>query len=317
MIDYKPHQFFSHLFQLKGSIAGQILWRVGVATGVGAVLVALHYAGYTTTLPALPHTVVGSALSLLLAFRTNTAYDRFWEGRKLWGGIVNESRNLVRSAHASLSKEAPELYTRLAHWTIAFSYATMNALRGRQGFNYAPSELPASQLEAAQKAPHGALFAAARMTELLAEAQKKGLLTDFRAFDLENNVNNLVDCLGGCERIHKTPLPFAYVVHLRRALVLYCTTLPIVLVRDLGWRTVIVTAVVSFVLYGFEEIGVEIEDPFGTDDNDLPLERICGTIENNIKALIQGEPPSHVPEEQAPEDPSPLGPPLPAPPGRS
>ena len=91
--------------------------------------------------------------------------------------------------------------------------------------------------------------------------------------------------LGGCERIRKTPLPFAYVVHLRRALVIYCFTLPFALVETFGWVTVLDTLLVAYVFFGIEEIGVEIEGPFGFDDNDLPLEAICETIQHNVYEL--------------------------------
>ncbi len=103
---------------------------------------------------------------------------------------------------------------------------------------------------------------------------------------LDQNVHLLTDHLGACERIHKTPLPFAYVVHLRRALILFCFTLPFALVRDFGWGTILDTLLVAYVFFGIEEIGVEIENPFGLDDNDLPLERLCATIERDLLALI-------------------------------
>ena len=98
---------------------------------------------------------------------------------------------------------------------------------------------------------------------------------------LDQNVHLLTDHLGACERIHKTPLPFAYMVHLRRALILFCFTLPFALVGDFGWGTIPDTLLVAYVFFGIEEIGVEIEDPFGLDDNDLPLERLCATIERD------------------------------------
>jgi putative membrane protein len=104
---------------------------------------------------------------------------------------------------------------------------------------------------------------------------------------IDNNVQQLIDYLGACERIQKTPLPFAYVVHLRRALVLYCLTLPFALVEPFGWSTVIYALMIAYILFGIEEIGVEIENPFGTDYNDLPLEQICGTIERDLLAIIE------------------------------
>jgi putative membrane protein len=103
---------------------------------------------------------------------------------------------------------------------------------------------------------------------------------------LDQNVQLLVDCIGACERIRNTPLPFAYVVHLRRALLLYCLTLPFALLEAFGYGTIAVSTAISYILFGIEEIGVEIEDPFGVDDNDLPLDAICRTIDRNLRALL-------------------------------
>ena len=112
------------------------------------------------------------------------------------------------------------------------------------------------------------------------------MISDYVMTALDQNVQALIDYIGGCERIHKTPLPFAYMVHVRRRLVLYCIALPFALVSDFGWETIPVSTVVAYVFFGIEEIGVEIEDPFGLDDNDLPLESICQTIDGNLEALI-------------------------------
>jgi ion channel-forming bestrophin family protein len=128
---------------------------------------------------------------------------------------------------------------------------------------------------------------AARIGEELAAARDEGLISDVVLAHLDLSVRQLTDSLGSCERIKKTPMPFAYVVHLRRALILYCFTLPFGLVKDFGWGTVLDTLLISYVFFGVEEIGVEIENPFGNDDNDLPLERLCGTIETDLRGLVR------------------------------
>jgi putative membrane protein len=112
-------------------------------------------------------------------------------------------------------------------------------------------------------------------------------MSDYIQVMLEHNVQLLVDYLGACERIHQTPMPFAYMVHLRRAMIIYCFTLPFALVESFGWLAIVATMFVAYTFYGIEEIGVEIEDPFGTDENDLPLEQICETVERNLFALVE------------------------------
>ena len=117
------------------------------------------------------------------------------------------------------------------------------------------------------------------------KARDKGLISDITLASLDHNVQLLVDYLGGCERINSTPLPFAYMVHLRRVIIVYCFTLPFALVETFGWLTVLATLGVAYTLFGIEEIGVEIENPFGNDVNDLALEDLCGKIAKNLLAL--------------------------------
>ncbi|MBL8220000.1 MAG: hypothetical protein JNL62_12265, partial [Bryobacterales bacterium] len=270
MINYDPHKWLDHFFDIRGSMVREILGRVALCVLWSVGVVAAYKYGVKLAIPSTIHTLVGMALGLLLVFRTNASYDRFWEGRKLWGGMVNETRNLVRAAAQFLSTD-PALLQRLACWTAAFPFATMHHLRGKQDLDAASVDLPASEVKAAVEAEHTPMAVAMRMSECLNEARRRGLLSEYTQMAIDQNVQLLVDYLGGCERIRKTPLPFAYVIHLRRALVMYCFTLPFALVDTFGWATVADTLVLSYIFFGIEEIGVEIEGPFGYDDNDLPL----------------------------------------------
>ena len=161
----------------------------------------------------------------------------------------------------------------------------MHALRGTDGLGPQGVELPAAEAQRALYAQHTPLAVAEQMSKCLREGRDKGLISDYVMMTLDQNVQLLIDYLGGCERIRKTPMPFAYAVHLRRSLVLYCFTLPFAMVESFGWTTVIDVLVLAYTFFGIEEIGVEIEGPFGHDDNDLPLEDICETIHKNLYAL--------------------------------
>jgi ion channel-forming bestrophin family protein len=284
MIQYDPHRWFDHFFDIKGSLVKEISVRVGVCVFWAACVVAFHIWVRPVGISIVLHSLVGVALGLLLVFRTNSSYDRFWEGRKLWGGIVNETRNLIRGASVHLQGE-PELLQRLTRWTALFPWASMSVLRGDPTLGPLVSELSAEERAASDESQHPALFVAQRMTSCLVEARDRGHITDMVHMALDQNVQLLVDYLGGCERIRKTPLPFAYVVHLRRALVIYCFTLPFALVDTFGWFTVLDVLLVAYTFLGIEEIGVEIEGPFGNDDNDLPMQEICETITKNVYAL--------------------------------
>lgn len=286
MISYDPHHWMRHFFDIEGSMVKEITGRVLVCVAWSAGVVWAYQNGWHIAVPSTLHSLVGVALGLLLVFRTNASYDRFWEGRKLWGGMVNETRNLIRLAKTHFPDD-PALLSRLTRWTAAFPYASMNVLRGVPGLGAAERYLPLERVEAARESRHAGLLVAQEMTACLQEAYKKGAITDIVLQMLDHNVQLLVDYLGGCERIRKTPLPFAYVIHLRRALIAYCFTLPFALVETYGWTTLLDVFLVAYIFFGIEEIGVEIEGPFGFDDNDLPLEIICATIQQNVAAIAE------------------------------
>lgn len=313
MIQYDPHHWRSHLFDIRGSMLREIFSRVTVCVVWSVLVVTWHQVGQmephtirnsesgaTTysrpflaqwahdrpiSIPLHGHTLIGVALGLLLVFRTNASYDRFWEGRRLWGNIINDSRNLARQATALLNQDA-ELLTKLLKWTMVFPWSVMFRLRGKKELGPVASELPPEDVVAVEHAQHLPLAVSRRMTEPIVAAQRRGLISDVQQMMLDGCVQRLIDSVGGCERIHNTPLPYAYMVHLRRALIVYLLTLPMALVRDFGWGTVPATLLIAYIMLGVEEIGVEIEDPFGDDENDLPLKSLCETIENNLRGVL-------------------------------
>lgn len=281
MIDYDAHDWDSHLFDIKGSMLREIVGRVLTCVVWSALVVLFHKFVYPVSISTALHTLVGVALGLLLVFRTNACYDRFWEGRRRWGTMVNESRNLARQAYVHL-EAAPDLVDRILRWNVAFVFASMHDLRNQVGIGPVASTLPQAEVDAVLSAPNVPLAAATRISLAVREARDRGLISDFLLTMFDQNVQIFLDAHGACERIHKTPLPFAYMVHVRRALILYCFTLPFALVEPYGWLTIADTLMATYIFFGIEEIGVEIEDPFGIDDNDLPLESICGTITRNL-----------------------------------
>lgn len=290
MLNYDPHRWVDHLFDIRGSMVREIVPRVMAFTGWAVLVVGFHYWVKPVAISSTVHSLVGTALGLLLVFRTNSSYDRFWEGRKLWGSIVNETRNLVRSSEVHL-QGFPEARAQIAFLARAFPYSVMSVLRK----SYVP--LPPFLAQADPKvvlplwdSPHRGLEIARQISLTLQMSKRKGHLSDYVQIALDQNVQLLVDYLGACERIHRTPIPFAYMVHLRRALIFYCATLPMALIDVLGWGSVVGTLLVTYVFLGIEEIGVEIEDPFGEDANDLPLELICQNIERDVLGLTLNQP---------------------------
>lgn len=286
MIDYDPHHWLSHLFDIKGSMVREIMGRVLTCVAWSAVVVA--FAKYVTEVVIITttiHSLVGVALGLLLVFRTNVSYERYWEGRRMWGNIINASRDLARGVTVHLAGD-PTRRDAVIRWTIAFSNAAMASLRGGSGLGTAGDGLPEDDLRMTRESGYVPLAVATRIGEELAAARDEGTISDVILAHLDFAVRQLTDSLGACERIRKTPMPFAYVVHLRRALILYCFTLPFGLVKDFGWGTVLDTLLIAYVFFGVEEIGVEIENPFGHDDNDLPLEKMCAMIDSDLRGLV-------------------------------
>lgn len=296
MVNYDPHDWWRHLLNLRGGLLTEIVGRLGVFTFWSVAVVGFHLHVHKVDVPATGHTLAGTALALLLVFRTNSSYDRFWEGRKLWGGIVNETRNLLRAA--SMNIASPELLRRLAIWTVMFPYALTRGLRGGQGsLGPAASLLPPEEVERVLAARNAGVAVALRMSAVLAEAKRQGFISDIVQMEIDRNVQQLVDYQGGCERIVRTPLPFAYMVHLRRTLILFLLGLPFALVEPFDWAAVPVVVLIAYTFLGIEEIGVEIEDPFGTEANDLPLEEISESIGRTLDEIV---PWSNAPGASAP-----------------
>jgi ion channel-forming bestrophin family protein len=286
MVEYDTHDWRSHLFDIQGSMVKEIVYRVLSCVGfAAAVTVVDQVVDFNVGIDSRGHALIGTALGLLLVFRTNAAYDRFWEGRKLWGSIINESRNLSRAAATHLTGNV-RLAGEVIRWGIAFAWATMYQLRKERGLGPVVTELSAEEAREAREADHPPLAVARQISVRLLDARKQGLISEYVMVSIDQNVQLLIDYMGACERIRNTQLPFAYMVHLRRALIVYCFTLPFALVDDFGWLTILVTLFIAYALFGIEEIGVEIEGPFGDDENDLPLESFCQTIERNMRGVL-------------------------------
>jgi putative membrane protein len=281
MIQYDPHKWMDHFFDVRGSLVKEISGRVGLAVAWALVVYWLSLKNWPVQISPVAHQVTGVALGLLLVFRTNSSYDRFWEARKLWGGMVNDSRNLTRLALAHFTQPAEKAaITQLARLTALFPYAAMHQLRGTQAKS---SDADLQTLLGDRHAPSAI---ALQLTKLVREVYDR---TPFPLVALNNFdmcIQRLVDAIGACERIRKTPLPFAYVVHLRRALVVYCFTLPFALLDpQMKFAMVVEVFVISFIFFGIEEIGVEIEGPFGDDANDLDLKEMCDSIRCDVYSL--------------------------------
>jgi ion channel-forming bestrophin family protein len=217
------------------------------------------------------HTLLGFALSMLLVFRTNTAYERWWEGRKLWGSLVNSSRNLAMKISVLFTDE--ETKTFFKKMIVNYCFAMKNHLRDKNIVKeFEETELlSAGAFESAQHSPNMVAKAMYEKTQQLFKSQK---ITGEQLLFLNSELQNFTDVVGGCERIKKTPIPFSYSVFLKKFIFIYVMTLPIAYVFTLQWLTIPVVILIFYALASLELIAEEIENPFGMDPNDLPAEQI-------------------------------------------
>jgi putative membrane protein len=253
------------------------------------------------SLTVTPFSLIGVAISIFLGFRNNTSYDRFWEGRKLWGRMVNVSRTWARQvltliqappdASGPDKARARELAVILVHRQIAYVQALRMHLRDadwntwRQLLRYLPED-EALGLEHESNRPAAITH---RTGELLAEAWDQGWLHPMHLPTLEDSLTEITGVQGACERIKSTPVPWAYTVLTHRLVFIYCVTLPCGIEDTVGVLTPLVVALVSYAFYGLDAIGDEIEEPFGLDPNDLPLNYLSRMIEVNLRQRLGEE----------------------------
>jgi len=288
--------WFKSALQVRVSVIPSILPRVLLCGGFGVFISLLHFFKWPVSLPSLSSIVPSIVLGLLLVFRTNTAYDRFWEGRKFWGTLINNVRNLARRIWVSIEEKDPqdiELKKSALRLLPAFAVAMKLHLRQEAVNPELEPLMSPAQYQKLKSMNNPPLEIAFWIEDYLHEQYERNCLDVYQLIGMKDLINSMIDVLGGCERILKTPIPLAYAIHLKQLLLLYCLALPFQMVNDLAWGTGPVVALISFTLFGIEEIGIEIENPFQHDTNDLPLDSICATMQRNIGDLISLSPSIH------------------------
>lgn len=285
--------WFQMALQLKGSLAIKVLPRAFVCSLFGLLISLIYYSklplpwhnlGTITT-----NIVFSLILGLLLVFRTNTAYDRFWEGRKAWGTLVVNIRSLARQIHTAVAAESEtdkiEKNQQLK-LLVAFAIATKLHLRREVVTEELEPWLTPTELAKIKEVKTPPLEIIRWLGDYLHKQGEKGGLNSYQLTAMNQLIDKLIEGLTSCERILNTPIPLAYVIYLKRLLLIYCVFLPFQLVSNSEWLTAFLVFLISFALFGIEEIGNEIQEPFGYDINDLPLDQICQTIQNNVEDLI-------------------------------
>ena len=271
------------LFALKGSIAKHIAWKMVGMTLLACAVTALAsiHPDLFSRLGATPFTLVGLSLSIFMSFRNNACYDRWWEGRRLWGQLIIDIRSLSRETAAVCPDATRE---KMLRGLCGFAHALAARLRGEdERAAAAPWILGGVLAVAAPNVPDAILN---RVAAECSDLAKAGTISEWRYSLLEARLVSLCGVQGGCERIKATPLPFAYTLLLHRAAYLFCILLPFGLAGLLGWATPFLSAIVSYTFFGLDALGDELEDPFGLDVNDLPLNALVRTGERDVLAAL-------------------------------
>jgi putative membrane protein len=263
------------------------IWATVAAITVYAALVVLldQYLipPHVETLTPEFHGFLGLILGTLLVFRTNTSYDRWWEGRKLWGQLVNDCRNLAIKVQTCVRAE-DEQKQRLGRWLCDFAWA----LKGHLRSGVRLTDLAGFQTDIAQPA-HVPAYISARIYDQFEAWRQNDQLGGFELLFLDQHAASLMNICGACERIQKSPISISYRWFIRQSIAIYLLTLPWGLMERFHWWTIPAVAMLGYFMIGVEMIAEEIEDPFGFSEDDLRLDDLCRTIERSVQSILADE----------------------------
>ncbi|TIW70936.1 MAG: hypothetical protein E5V58_20935 [Mesorhizobium sp.] len=294
----RPRPRFLHLFFImRGSVVPRILPQIFGFAAYGALVLLVVKAlkldfGNAGT---APFALLGVALSIYLGFRNNAAYDRWWEARKLWDQLVFDIRNLAR-ASTGLIDDRAELRGLLME-AIAFCHFLRGSLRRVDAAPDARGFI-GDEVEVVAKAVNAPDAMLRRMGARVAGLRKSGAIDTIGYRILDERLSEIATAQAGCERIAGTPLPFAYTLLLQRTAYVFCLLLPFGLAAPAGWATPLFTALIAYTFFGLDALSEELEDPFGTQPNDLALDGLCRVCEISVFEAL-GEPaPKMIPAER-------------------
>jgi putative membrane protein len=292
---------------LRGSVLPRILPTLVVNIVIATLVTWSHgdLFDLKITLTTIPFTLIGLPIAIFLGFRNNAAYDRFWEGRKLWGELVHRSRSFSRQclslidypAAADASGGLADARVRMVYRAIAYAHALRDLLRRQETAAELNTLLLPCELAQMEKSSSKPDFLMLQMGMDLRQCLKEGRIDPCLAASIDATLSSMTAAGASCERIKNTPIPFSYTLLLHRTAYIYCFLLPFGLVDSIGFMTPFVVAIVAYTFFGLDALGDEIEEPFGLESNDLPLDAICRAIEIDLREALRDR---HVPAPFAP-----------------
>lgn len=292
MISYNPKDWVRFIFNLHKADTVRKLFPLLVVFAIYSWIVSFLVINYFH-LPdsshlkniSLLHTLLGFAISMLLVFRTNTAYDRWWEGRRQWGALVNNSRNMAIKLNSMLPAEDKTNRSFFIQLIPRFAMELKSHLQ-KEETRFQLDERPHPEIPDFDRTKHVPNQIAGLLMQRLNLLYQQQKLTGDQLILLNTEIISFLDVCGACERIKNTPIPYSYSAFIKKFIFIYVTTLPVGYVFNLGYLVIPVVVLVFYVLASLELIAEEIEDPFGKDANDLPMQRIAENIGKNINEIM-------------------------------
>ncbi len=282
MIEYDPSNRFQVIFSIHGTVMPSVLAYVATLSvwTISLMLIYDHFGTFGFEIGPQAHATVGVALGLMLVFRTNTSYDRFWEGRKQLGSLGIAARNLAIKANAVIPGSEAGIRADIAALLNTFVMDVKDHLREEEDPQKAPLTGELQQLVAQHRNPINGVLCT--LSDKLHDCIARKWMHPPEMGSFNASLDELQGVLRALDRIRFTPMPFAYVNQLKVFMLIYFLTLPFVLIPSFGWGTVFAMIFTMYAMVGIEEIGIEIEDPFGDDPNDLPIVKICNGIKQDV-----------------------------------
>jgi putative membrane protein len=288
MVNYNPKVWLDLIFHSYGKQVMKTLLPalafMGVFTSVVCYIFLEHIEPNHFPSSTSAHSLLGIVLGLFLVFRTNSAYDRWWEGRRLWGGIVNSTRNFALKLNAVLPRDSADRQW-FAKMIGNVAFVTKEHLRGNADY----SEIEISDDEFSNKfnnAVHKPNCIASVLYKKTEDLFQANTITGFHFTNLDKELKDFVDLFGACERIKKTPIPYSYTMYIKKFIFVYIITLPFGFISTFGYFTIPTVLIISYILLSVELIAEEIEDPFGKDVNDLPTDELSEKIRANVREIL-------------------------------
>lgn len=280
---YEYRNFIDCALAIHGSVTPRV-WKKVLAACVYASFISLLSVFIPSfSLPISPFEYAGVIMGLILVFRVNAGYDRWWEARKLWGTVVNCSRNLAIIIIRYIDPSNKDEINNALGLIATIPYLMKNTIRGMTSTEEVKHLLSDDIYTQLQQWQHKPNFISSKLAELLSQFQEKGTLNQFAFLKAEELRETILDCQGACERILKTPMPFVMAIKSRRFILLFLLILPVALVNYSIYINPIIVMFVAYALFSLDQIGVELQNPFSIENlSHLPLNDICNTIENNV-----------------------------------